>query len=229
MLILLGAAGGALRGLLDAYTRFLDWQSARRAQRRLRAGQVREPVRFQDYFDPVADPIAAVVHSAMGAGTAVLLGTTGQISGAYAAVVVGISAPVILTQLGRSQSVSNAVIGVPGTGPDPAGDANDPAVEPALPTQWPTPAEPTSQSHAALPITASPTLPSSTAPSPPMAIAESRTDALATNFQAETGAYDPQSNGRPVDAVRERRDGLGSYGAPQHPPRPATGEEGTTR
>ncbi|MFJ8595184.1 hypothetical protein [Streptomyces sp. NPDC093598] len=110
-LILLGAAGGALRGLLDVYIRFLDWQTDRRAHRRLPPGQADEPPLFKTYFDPVGDPVAAVVHSAMGAGAAVLFGTTGQISGAYAAVVVGLSAPVILTQLGRVQSVNDALNG----------------------------------------------------------------------------------------------------------------------
>ncbi len=112
-LILLGAAGGALRGLLDVYTRFLDWQSDRRAHRRLPPGQDGEPPQFQQYFDPVGDPVAAVVHSGMGAGAAVLFGSTGQINGAYAAIVVGISAPVILTQLSRVQSVSDALTAGP--------------------------------------------------------------------------------------------------------------------
>ena len=126
-LILLGAAGGVLRGLLDVYTRFLDWQSDRRAHRRLPPGQDGEPPRFQQYFDPVGDPVAAMVHSGMGAGAAVLFGATGQISGAYAAIVVGISAPVILTQLSRVQSVSDALTTSP-----PAGTASDDAMtEPA--------------------------------------------------------------------------------------------------
>ncbi|MFF3152619.1 hypothetical protein [Streptomyces sp. NPDC057910] len=108
-LILLGAGGGMLRGLIEAYNRFLEWQSDRRVHRARPGGAEAGPPAFQGYFDPVADPVAAVVHAALGAGAAVLLGTTGQISGAYAAFVVGISAPVILTQLGRIQSVSELV------------------------------------------------------------------------------------------------------------------------
>ncbi|MEU1184248.1 hypothetical protein ABZ464_42890 [Streptomyces sp. NPDC005820] len=137
MLILLGAAGGALRGLLDVYTRFLDWQSARRSHRRSPAGQPDELPRFREYFDPVADPVAAVVHSAMGAGAAVLFGTTGQVSGAYAAVVVGISAPVILTQLGRVQSVSDAVTGASQNGPEPAEVTAGAAAELVVPARLP--------------------------------------------------------------------------------------------
>ncbi|MEV8021652.1 hypothetical protein AB0O76_36040 [Streptomyces sp. NPDC086554] len=119
MLILLGAAGGVLRGVLDAYNCVLDWQAARREHRQApAAGQEPQPPRFRDHFDPVADTAAAVIHSGMGAGAAVLFGTTGQISGAYAAFVVGVSAPVILTQLGRIQAVSDAVTGAP-TAPAP--------------------------------------------------------------------------------------------------------------
>ncbi|MZF90980.1 hypothetical protein, partial [Streptomyces sp. SID5643] len=124
-LILLGAAGGVLRGLLDVYTRFLDWHTDRRGHRRSSPAQEGEPPRFQQYFDPVGDSIAAVVHSAMGAGAAVLFGTTGQISGAYAALVVGISAPVILTQLGRVPSVNDALTGAPQAEPNAATPAGD--------------------------------------------------------------------------------------------------------
>lgn len=156
-LILLGAAGGALRGLLDAYNRFLVWQSDRNAHRRLPAGQVGAPPRFQEYFDPVADPIAAVVHSALGAAAAVLFGTTGQVSGAYAAIVVGISAPVILTQLGRIQSVSDVVNGAP-----QAGTAADEGTIDGSPRAVPPAQQPAPQPLAAQPAMASPTQPSST-------------------------------------------------------------------
>lgn len=228
MLILLGAAGGALRGLLDAYTRFLDWQSARRAHRQLPAGQVSEPPRFQDYFDPVADPVAAVVHSAMGAGAAVLLGTTGQVSGAYAAVVVGISAPVILTQLGRAQSVSDAVTGAPQPGLDPAGVGADAAAEPALPVQRPPQTVPGAQpSHVAPFVTASPMPPVSSAPA---AVDGPRADVLGTNhLQPETAAGEPSPNGGLVNPESERRAGIGDYGTPHRRHGPTIGEEGTTR
>ncbi|WP_405662887.1 hypothetical protein OG379_14850 [Streptomyces sp. NBC_01166] len=112
-LILLGAAGGLLRGALDLYTRFVSWQADRRAHRQSAAADAaqEEAPRFQAYFDPAVDTVAAVVHSVMGAGAAVLFGTTGQISGGYAALVVGLSAPMLLTQLGRIQTVNEAVTG----------------------------------------------------------------------------------------------------------------------
>nr|QXL90809.1 hypothetical protein [Streptomyces sp.] len=129
-LILLGAAGGLLRGVLDAYTRFVSWQADRRAHRQLAAAGAAqgESPKFQVYFDPSVDAVAAVVHSVMGAGTAVLFGTTGQISGEYAALVVGLSAPMLLTQLGRIQTVNEAV-----TGDRQAAGAAEPAAEAAAP------------------------------------------------------------------------------------------------
>ncbi|MFC3413501.1 hypothetical protein ACFOSY_31175 [Streptomyces lusitanus] len=91
----------------------MSWQADRRSHRQLAATGtgVGEPPRLQVYFDPAVDLVAAVVHSLMGAGAAVLFGTSGQISGQYAAVVVGMSAPMLLTQLGRIQSVNDVVTG----------------------------------------------------------------------------------------------------------------------
>jgi hypothetical protein len=79
-LILLGAAGGLLRGALDLYTRFVSWQADRNAHRQaITAGTAQgEAPRFQAYFDPPVDIAAAVVHTVMGAGAAVLFGTTGR-------------------------------------------------------------------------------------------------------------------------------------------------------
>ncbi|MCX4851128.1 hypothetical protein [Streptomyces sp. NBC_00893] len=130
-LILLGAAGGLLRGALDLYTRFGSWQNDRRIHRQLTAsatGQAEAP-QFQAYFDPAVDTVAAVVHSLMGAGAAVLFGTTGQISGGYAALVVGISAPMLLTQLGRIETVNQLVTGE--RQPADAEGAGVPSAEPA--------------------------------------------------------------------------------------------------
>jgi hypothetical protein len=231
MLILLGAAGGALRGLLDAYNRFLDWQSDRRAHRQLPAGQENEAPKFQDYFDPVADPIAAVVHSAMGAGAAVLFGTTGQVSGAYAAIVVGISAPVILTQLGRVQSISDAVNGAPQAGTA----AEEGTAEGSPRAALPAPASAGSQPSVAQPATASPTQPSSTVPAASASIDERRQPSFispdsssldfSTDLQPGIGARAP----RPMDPTVGPGGATTDHAAPRHPHGPAIGEEGTTR
>ncbi|WP_201301620.1 hypothetical protein [Streptomyces tendae] len=211
MLILLGAAGGALRGLLDVYSRFLDWQADRRANRQLPTGQESEAPRFQEYFDPVADPIAAVVHSAMGAGAAVLLGTTGQVSGAYAAVVVGISAPVILTQLGRVQSVGDAVGGAAPQEATPAEEATAAGSPRAAP---PPERPPPDGSGSRPPVTEPspaphPTPLSSPVPGPSRSVDEHRR----TSF---TGPDSPA-----LDFTTD-------HGAPRPPHGPALGEEGTT-
>lgn len=217
-LILLGAAGGVLRGLLDVYTRFLDWQSDRRAHRRLPPGQEGEPPQFQQYFDPVGDPVAAVVHSGMGAGAAVLFGSTGQISGAYAAIVVGISAPVILTQLGRVQSVSDALTASP-----PPGLASGDAIS-----------EPAAHRETAAPEPATPPTASRfTAVAPPQGQALSRPSAHPGEFpspmraEERTDGLQARSNGRPADAVNEP---VAGYTGPNTPPLPrpwSRGEEGT--
>ncbi|MDX3375552.1 hypothetical protein PV390_14210 [Streptomyces sp. ME02-6991-2A] len=239
MLILLGAAGGALRGLLDAYNRFLDWQSDRRAYRRLPPGQENVPARFQDYFDPVADPIAAVVHSAMGAGAAVLFGTTGQVSGAYAAIVVGISAPVILTQLGRVQSISDAVNGAPQAGTVAEEDPAEASPQVAPPAQQPAPAGSGSPPPDPQPSTAGPTQPSTAVHAASARIDERRqlgvplpdvpSPRLATGPQPDNGAYEPQPNGRPVDPTGGPCDAIDDHEALHHPHGPAIGEEGTAR
>ncbi|MFF3504356.1 hypothetical protein [Streptomyces sp. NPDC003247] len=88
----------------------------------------------------MADPVAALVHSAMSAGAAVLFGTAGQISGAYAAVVVGISASVILSRLGRVRAVSDSVAA--GADPDAGIGRTDAPPPAALPAQQSAPASP---------------------------------------------------------------------------------------
>ncbi|MEV5597173.1 hypothetical protein [Streptomyces sp. NPDC052496] len=113
LLIAVGAAGGTLRGLIDAYNCVLTWQAARRLQRQCPddTEPERGRPRFGDYFDPVADPVALMVHAVMGGGAAALFGMTGQISGVYATFAVGASAPVLLTQLAQLRFVSEAVAG----------------------------------------------------------------------------------------------------------------------
>ncbi|MEE4540402.1 hypothetical protein V2S66_00275 [Streptomyces sp. V4-01] len=111
-LLALGAAGGSLRGLVDAYNQVVAWQAARRDHRRGPAAPAREMPRLTEYVDPLPDSVATAFHMALGAAGAAMFGLSGQITGAYAAIAVGISAPALLTQLGRVQSVSEAVTGV---------------------------------------------------------------------------------------------------------------------
>lgn len=223
MLILLGAAGGALRGLLDAYNRILDWQADRSAYRQLPAGEEGEPPRISQYFDPVAAPIAALAHSLMGAVVAVLVGTTGQINGAFAAILVGISAPAILTQLGRIPPVSNAVTGA---SPEGTGVEGDAAPQPGTSSQWAAQADPepryrpsaTTNPPHTTPIASSSASVSADQPSPGL---------LASNLQPDTSASEPRPTGRPVDREGRRGRDMADH-EPPHPHGPAIGEEGAT-
>ncbi|MEY9989176.1 hypothetical protein ABIE67_001208 [Streptomyces sp. V4I8] len=237
-LLLLGAAGGALRGLLDVYNRFLDWQSDRRA-RLLSTTDAGEPPRFREYFDPVADPIAAVVHSAMGAAAAALFGTTGQVSGAYAAIVVGISAPVILTQLGRVQSIGDVANGAPSAGANAEAGTAVGSPRAASRAQEHVPAAPGSEPSVAAtdsPAQPAPTVPASldqhrrpTSTRPDFSNRDYSSPLFAAGLQTDSPVGETQPTGRPTDSADERRGGLGSHEAPRHPRRPSLGEEGTTR
>ncbi|MBO1420070.1 hypothetical protein [Streptomyces sp. FH025] len=116
-LLLLGAAGGSLRVLVDLYNSTMEWREARRAHRQANADEPSAGVPvFRDFVDLWPDLLAAAFHTALGAGAAAMFGSTGQISGAYAAIAVGISAPAVLAHLGQVQSVREAVAGAPSPG-----------------------------------------------------------------------------------------------------------------
>lgn len=111
-----GAAGGLSVELLAVFRGCAEWQAARRtASGRLRA----KPPALRVYFDATAHLCLAVLRSAIGAGAALLFGTSGQISGAYAAVALGVCAPAVLAQLGASPQIARLVAG-PAT-PTPEG------------------------------------------------------------------------------------------------------------
>lgn len=118
-LLALGAAGGSLRGLVDTYNQVVAWQADRRAYRKDPASAGWSTPRLAEYVDPVPDGVAAAFHMALGAAAAGMFGLSGQITGAYAAIAVGVSAPALLTQLGRVQSVSEAITRTPSSTPDP--------------------------------------------------------------------------------------------------------------
>ncbi|MGW2108563.1 hypothetical protein [Streptomyces sp. NPDC001948] len=231
-LILLGAAGGLLRGVLDLYTRFVSWQADRRLHRQSAvagAAQAEVP-RFQAYFDPAVDTAAAVVHGMMGAGAAVLFGTTGQISGGYAALVVGLSAPMLLTQLGRIQTVNEAVtgerqpaelaaepelpsaaagntVGAGGTGDPGAADSAPPEVRPSAPPSADHPVHPLVPAERP----PSPVRPMSL-PGRPATVADARTQ-------------EPASGEFPADSSDRTGSGADDRGASRWRQGPALGEE----
>lgn len=231
-----------MRGAVDLYTRFVSWQAVRLAC--LQSGT--HAPRFREYFDPSTDIVAPAVHTLMGAGAAVLFGTTGQISGAYAALVVGMSAPMLLTQLTRVQTVNEVVTGdrpaaettqaaagsgtTAPAGPVAAAESADVAavVEPPPSSTEPRlaspadPARPSASSHSPLPTARS-------SARPPAAVARSQDSGPGEHSADEAGLQErthpagtsfaadpPDGAGSGIDGRTERRWRHG----------PAMGEEG---
>ncbi|MCF6522101.1 hypothetical protein [Streptomyces sp. JJ36] len=150
-LLALGAAGGSVRGLVDAYHQTMSWRAARHTHRSGPSAEAGEPPPpLGDYFDPLPDTVALLFHALLGGVAALLFGTSGQITGAYAALAVGISAPALLVQLGQFSSVNEAVTGTaapqaanpvqsPAPGPAPDSPADTPGPAPSASGQGSTP------------------------------------------------------------------------------------------
>jgi hypothetical protein len=241
-LIVLGAAGGLLRGAVDLYTRFVSWQAVRLAC--LQSGN--SAPRFREYFDPSTDIVAPAVHTVMGAGAAVLFGTTGQISGAYAALVVGMSAPMLLTQLTRVQTVNEVVTGdrpaaetaqagaengttaptgtVAAAEPAGAAAAVGPPSSPTEPHLAPPvdPAQPSAPSHSPLPTARS-------SARPPAAVARTQ-DSGPGELPADEAQFQEPTRPASTHLAADPPDGAGSgidgRSAPRWRHGPAMGEDG---
>ncbi|OKJ14037.1 hypothetical protein AMK19_09315 [Kitasatospora sp. CB01950] len=95
-----------------------DWQQARHAARVTAAPLPRLAV----FVDPLADSLAALLRVLLGGAAGWLLHV--QITGVYAAVAVGASAPALLAQVGRAATPAEALRG-PGTGESDAPSPND--------------------------------------------------------------------------------------------------------
>ncbi|MFJ9693904.1 hypothetical protein [Kitasatospora sp. NPDC101183] len=115
-----GAVGGALVELVVVNGRLLAWQAARHRARDERRRRL-PPLRH--YIDPTADLAAGLSRIALGALTGWLLHT--QVTGLYAAVAAGASAPALIRQLGTFGSVQDVVRG----GPAPEGVERETARE----------------------------------------------------------------------------------------------------
>ena len=109
-LLLLGAAGGAVRGIMHAYGCMTEWLNGRQQYRHAPNPETEGPPAFGAFYDVGGESIAAVVHAVLGALVAGVLGTSGQISGGFAVFVAGASAPVILVQLKNSR-LAEAILG----------------------------------------------------------------------------------------------------------------------
>jgi len=103
---ILGAGGGTLVEVLSLYKWINVWQNDRRRT----TGELKVvPPPWRSYVDMPAHAWMLPLRMVLGAAAALLFGTTGQISGAYAAVAFGLAAPAVLTKLGSFPPVADAV------------------------------------------------------------------------------------------------------------------------
>jgi hypothetical protein len=111
-----GAAGGLITEAVDMWGRLREWQRARREAR-----SRKEPLPpFTAFIDLVPDSTVAVTRALLGCAAGWLLHD--EITGMYAALAVGASAPALLAGLGRATTPAEAVLGQPGRGPVPPPD-----------------------------------------------------------------------------------------------------------
>ncbi len=101
-----GAIGGGVIEALGFYGRVSAWQSDRH---RARAANEPQLPLFRQYIDTTADTVAVVTKILLGACAGWLFHS--EVTGMYAAVAVGASAPVLLGRLGAAQSVREAIQG----------------------------------------------------------------------------------------------------------------------
>ncbi|MGW3667423.1 hypothetical protein [Streptomyces sp. NPDC005141] len=109
-LLLLGAAGGAVRGIMHAYDCMTEWLNRRQQYRLAPEPGAEGPPAFGAFYDIGGESIAAVVHTVLGALVAGLLGASGQVSGGFAIFAAGASAPLVLVQL-KSSRLAEAILG----------------------------------------------------------------------------------------------------------------------
>ncbi|MFJ9447784.1 hypothetical protein ACIRRH_39005 [Kitasatospora sp. NPDC101235] len=102
-----GAGGGLIAEAIVTFGRLRAWQQARHAAR-IVAGEL-PPIGA--FVDPLADSLAALFRVVLGGMAGWLLHS--EVTGVYAAVTVGASAPALLAQLGRSTTADSAVLGSP--------------------------------------------------------------------------------------------------------------------
>ena len=110
---LCGAGGGLIVEAVVTFGRLHDWQQARHAARAA-AGPL---PRIGAFVDPLADSLAALFRVVLGATAAWLLHE--EVTGLYAAVTVGASAPAVLAQIGKATTPADALRPGP-SGPGPA-------------------------------------------------------------------------------------------------------------
>ncbi|MGW6239784.1 hypothetical protein ACWGBX_30355 [Streptomyces sp. NPDC055037] len=114
-----GAGGGLIAEAVVTLGRLREWQQARHTAR-ANAEALPDVGRF---VDPLADSLAALLRVALGGAAGWLLHT--EVTGMYAAVMVGASAPALLAQVGRAATPAEA-LGDRSGGDEPRGAASEP-------------------------------------------------------------------------------------------------------
>ncbi len=98
-----GAGGGLIAEAVVTYGRLHAWQQARHTARATQAPLLP----LGRFVDPFADSLAALMRVVFGGVAGWLLHT--EVTGIYAAVTVGASAPVLLAQIGRATTPAEAL------------------------------------------------------------------------------------------------------------------------
>jgi hypothetical protein len=106
-----GAAGGLITEAVDMWGRLRAWQQARHAARS-RNLRRRPPPSLARFVDPVPDLAVAFTRALLGCAAGWLLHD--EITGMYAALAVGASAPALLAGLGKATTPAEALSGQPG-------------------------------------------------------------------------------------------------------------------
>jgi hypothetical protein len=126
MLSLSAAIGyGTVGGLITEAIVMLRWLEAWRQARHAALTSRRKRPAVTRYIDPVADLAVAVSRAGLGAVAGWLL--HGELTGVYAAVMVGASAPAVLATLGKATTPADAFAGGQADGPASAREASQPA------------------------------------------------------------------------------------------------------
>ncbi|MFD7999461.1 hypothetical protein [Streptomyces mirabilis] len=103
-----GALGGLVVEIVVFYGRIAAWQAAR--HRALSRNQTRDQLPpLGKYIDAPSDALAALTRLSLGASAGWIFSP--QLTGAFAAVAVGASAPALLRQLGSAKTVQAAING----------------------------------------------------------------------------------------------------------------------
>jgi len=103
-----GALGGLVVEIVVFYGRIAAWQAAR--HRALSKNETRDQLPpLGKYIDAPSDVLAALTRLSLGASAGWIFSP--QLTGAFAAVAVGASAPALLRQLGSAKTIQAAISG----------------------------------------------------------------------------------------------------------------------